>query len=42
VIFDRHGPPMSIGWTRKVFPYGKTTTINPDREHAIFQTSRKA
>jgi len=33
---------MSIGWTRKVFPYGKTTTINPDREHAIFQTSRKA
>jgi len=33
---------MSIGWTRKNFPYGKTTTINPGREHAVFQTSRKA
>jgi hypothetical protein len=33
---------MSIGWTRKVFPYGKITFVNPEKEHAIFQASKMA
>jgi hypothetical protein len=42
VILDRQGPPMSIGLTRKVFSYGKTILMNPEREQAISQTFKKA